>query len=82
MSKYFQKKSESSESIPNSNSNDVGKSLEEKLLDCLKKFYKYDCFKSETQRKAILEISKREADVYVNNTLLSIKLCDYIFDFF
>ena len=40
--------------------------LETCLLDCLKKHFKYDRFKSNCQRLAILEIAKRESDVYVS----------------
>ncbi len=40
--------------------------LESRLFEALKKYYNYNCFKSETQQKAILEISKRTNDVYVS----------------
>ena len=69
MSKYFQKKSESNDSISSNSSNiTVAKTLEQRLLEVLKKYFNYDGFKSETQRLACLEISKRQSDVYVINS--------------
>ena len=40
--------------------------LEEKLYAALKKYFNHDRFKSETQKLACLEISKRKNDVYVS----------------
>ena len=42
------------------------KEPEERLYEALKKYYNYDKFKSETQKNAILEITKRKGDVYVS----------------
>ena len=39
-------------------------SIETKMFNCLKKYFNYDCFKSETQKNAVLEIAKRKNDVY------------------
>ncbi len=44
----------------------TGTDTEAKLYEALKKFYGYDKFKSETQRKAVFEVSKRRGDVYVS----------------
>jgi hypothetical protein len=38
--------------------------METKLYSNLKKFFKYDSFKSETQKNAVFEIAKRKNDVY------------------
>lgn len=43
-----------------------GLDMESKLYEALKKYYNYDRFKSDTQKKAVFEISKREGDVYVS----------------
>lgn len=43
-----------------------GLDMESKLYEALKKYYNYDKFKSDTQKKAIFEIVKREGDVYVS----------------
>ena len=42
------------------------KEPEERLYEALKKYYNYDKFKSETQKNAIFEITKRKGDVYVS----------------
>lgn len=39
-------------------------SVESKVYANLKKYFKYDSFKSETQKTAVLEIVKRKNDVY------------------
>ncbi len=41
-------------------------SVESKVYTNLKKYFKYDNFKSETQKNAVLEIVKRKNDVYGN----------------
>lgn len=43
-----------------------GHDTESKLYEALKKYYNYDKFKSETQRRAVFEVSKRSSDVYVS----------------
>lgn len=43
-----------------------GQDTESKLYEALKKYYNYDKFKSETQRRAVFEVSKRSSDVYVS----------------
>jgi superfamily II DNA helicase RecQ len=40
--------------------------LESKLIQALKDYFKYERFKSETQRQACIEIAKRKHDVYVS----------------
>jgi hypothetical protein len=42
----------------------TNESMETKLYSNLKKFFKYDSFKSETQKNAVFEIAKRKNDVY------------------
>lgn len=58
LSKYFQKKTLSSQ--------ELSASVESRLLDALKKYFNYERFKSETQRLACIEIGNKQNDVYVS----------------
>ncbi len=40
--------------------------MESRLYEALKKYYNYDKFKSETQKRAVFEIARRTSDVYVS----------------
>ena len=41
-------------------------SVEDQLKEALKKYFNYDRFKSDTQRRACIEIARRSGDVYVS----------------
>lgn len=52
--------------VANTNEKEKVLTLEERLFVTLKKHFNYDRFKSDTQKSAILEIAKRNHDVYVS----------------
>ena len=62
VSKYFSSTKKLDECVDKG----VVKPLEVRLSECLKKYFGYDRFKSETQRFACQEIAKRVGDVYVS----------------
>lgn len=78
MSKFFKSDSEtkitsstSNESIEvknklNETSEPKPLTLEEKIYNTLKKYFGYTKFKSDTQKSACFEISKRNGDIYVS----------------
>ena len=64
-------KSVASPSVSSSSSDEkqtvtIDTNPEKRLYDLLKKHFKYDRFKSDTQKSAVLEIIKRKNDVYVS----------------
>ena len=66
LSKFFAKKPETTTDESNEQTNVNPENLEAKLYETLKKYFNHDRFKSETQKQAIIEIVKRENDVYVS----------------